>query len=354
LALLFGVASVPIQAATYSYAGTTYDTISNNTTCTIGNCPATYTTAMRVTGSFTTAGPLAANLSNVDVSSLVTSYSYNDGINTIASGDPNARINDFHVSTDGSGAIVSPFSIVVNRWTTGTSPHSAGDRFNQISFNNANSSAVNDGFCVIVTTTDSADDCSGIAGDSNTSGASSTTPQAPVFLSAVSRRLHGAAGTFDLPLLTVVPPAVNHNPTTEPRQGPNQTIVFTFDKPLNAATVSISEGVATAATPTFSGNDVVVGLTGVTDRQYVTVDLTNVASTDGGTGGTASVRAGFLVGDVNQTRVVSVADLGLVNAQLAQTVTASNFLKDVNGSGTVTLADKGITNANLTQALPTP
>ena len=90
------------------------------------------------------------------------------------------------------------------------------------------------------------------------------------------------------------------------------------------------------------------------DRQYVTVSLTNVVSTDGGTGGSGSVRVGFLVGDVNQTRVVSVADLGLVNSQLAQAVTAANFLKDVNASGTITVADKGITNANLTRALPAP
>ena len=68
----------------------------------------------------------------------------------------------------------------------------------------------------------------------------------------------------------------------------------------------------------------------------------------------ASVRIGFLVGDVNQNRVVTVADLGLVNAQLAQPVTAANYLKDVNASGTLTLADKGITNANLTKALPAP
>ena len=60
------------------------------------------------------------------------------------------------------------------------------------------------------------------------------------------------------------------------------------------------------------------------------------------------------VGDVNQTRVVSVADLGLVNAQLAQVATAGNFLKDVNASGTITVADKGITNANLATALPAP
>jgi hypothetical protein len=63
---------------------------------------------------------------------------------------------------------------------------------------------------------------------------------------------------------------------------------------------------------------------------------------------------GFLAGDVSQNRAVSLADLGLVNAQLAQPVTAANYLKDVNGSGTLTLADKGITNANLAKALPAP
>ena len=165
----------------------------------------------------------------------------------------------------------------------------------------------------------------------------------------MSRKVHGGAGTFDLPLS-----AVTTNPTTEPRIGPAQTILLTFDKPINAATVTITEGVATAGTPTFSDNDVVVDLTGVNNQQYVTVALTNVASTDGGTGGSGSVRIGFLVGDVNQNRVVTVADLGLVNAQLAQVVTAANYLKDVNTSGTLTVADKGIANANLTKALPAP
>ena len=92
----------------------------------------------------------------------------------------------------------------------------------------------------------------------------------------------------------------------------------------------------------------------MTDRQYVTIALTNVASTDGSTGGNGSVRVGFLLGDVSQNRVVSLTDLGLVNAQLAQPVTAANFLKDVNVSGTISLADKAATNANLTRALPTP
>jgi hypothetical protein len=171
----------------------------------------------------------------------------------------------------------------------------------------------------------------------------------PTFQSAASRKVHGGAGPFDLALA-----ATPLNPTTEPRQGPAQTIVFTFDKPISAAIATVTEGIATAGAPTFSGNNVVVDLTGVNNQQYVTITLTNVAAVDGGSGGSGGIRVGFLLGDANQNRVVTVADLGLVNAQLAQTVTAANYLKDVNASGTLTVADKGITSANLAKGLPAP
>ena len=171
----------------------------------------------------------------------------------------------------------------------------------------------------------------------------------PVLQGAASRKVHGAAGTFDLPL-ALVPT----DPTTEPRQGPAATIVFTFDKPISGATASITEGAATAAAPTFSGNSVLIDITGVADQQYVTVSVANVASTDGGTAGSGSVRIGFLLGDVNQNRVVTVADLGLVNQDQSQVATATNFLRDINANGAITVADKGLTNANLTRALPTP
>jgi hypothetical protein len=171
----------------------------------------------------------------------------------------------------------------------------------------------------------------------------------PLLLGAASRRVHGSAGVFDLPLSLV-----STSPTTEPRQGSAHTLVFTFDKPANVATAAITEGTATAGAPTFSGNDVIVPILNVGNQQYVTVSLTNIGSADGGSGGSASVRLGFLLGDVNGNRVVTLADLGLVNQQLAQVVTEANFLKDVNVSGTLSLADKGITNANLTKALPPP
>ena len=174
-------------------------------------------------------------------------------------------------------------------------------------------------------------------------------PQAPSLAVTMTERTHGAAGPFDL-----VTSTIPTNPTTDPRAGPNQNMVFTFDKPVTGGAASVTEGTATAGTPIFKANTMTVPLTGVTDKQYVTVAVSGVASADGGSGGTGVMRVGYLLGDVNQTRVVSVGDLGIVNAQLAQPVTSANFLKDVNASGTLTLADKGMTNANLSKGLPAP
>ncbi len=171
---------------------------------------------------------------------------------------------------------------------------------------------------------------------------------APVLQIAGSRKTHGAAGTFDLPL-SLVPTS----PSTESRAGATATFVLTFNKPLSAANVAVTESGAVAAAPTISGNDVVVDLTGVVDQQYVTVTLSNVQSADGFTG-SGSVRVGFLAGDVNQSRVVSLADLAMVNGVLAQSVSASNFQFDVNANGTLTLSDRAITTGNLTRALPAP
>ena len=174
----------------------------------------------------------------------------------------------------------------------------------------------------------------------------------PVVTGAVSRKVHGGALTFDLVLNSVAT-----NPSTEPRMGGinfSHTIVFVFDKPVVAGSAAVTEGVALVGVPTFGGNEMTVPLLFVGNQQYVTVAATGVVAGDGGTGGSGSVRLGFLLGDVSQNRVVTLSDLGLVNAQVAQFVTLTNFLKDVNASGSLSLADKGITNAQITRALPAP
>ncbi|HQR10740.1 MAG TPA: hypothetical protein PLW68_05370, partial [Casimicrobiaceae bacterium] len=165
-----------------------------------------------------------------------------------------------------------------------------------------------------------------------------------------SRKVHGTAGTFDLPLSLVAT-----NPTTEPRASSTATIVVSYDKPIaSAGNPTVSEGAANFATMSYAGNDVILNFTGVANPQYVTLSLPNVLALDGTSGGSATIRVGFLFGDANQSRQVTVADVGTINAALLQTVTNANYLLDVNVDGRLTVADKGLTNANLLKKLPAP
>ena len=92
----------------------------------------------------------------------------------------------------------------------------------------------------------------------------STVP--PALASAVAAKSHGSAGTFALPLaLTPL------NPTTEPRQGPTHSFVLNFDKTITAATATVTEGIATVSNPFPLGTQVFFSLSGVADRQYVTI-----------------------------------------------------------------------------------
>ncbi len=176
----------------------------------------------------------------------------------------------------------------------------------------------------------------------------------PVLVSAVLSKVHGVAGTFDLPL-SIAPPT-NINPTTEPRAGPNHRIVYTFDKPITAATVvgtGVVEGTISGFTPTVVGGTLVVDYTGVTDIQYVTFRIAT-ASAGAATGGPYDVRVGFLFGDTNQSRQVTVADVGIINSVLLQVVSNANFLRDINVDGKLTVADKGLSNSVLLHKLPAP
>jgi hypothetical protein len=193
-------------------------------------------------------------------------------------------------------------------------------------------------------------------GDSNAANNTATdltlVAGTPALTGVASRRIHGAAGTFDL-ALTMAPP-VNHNPTTEPRSGPAQSIVFTFDRNVTSGTASVTEGVATAGAPTFAGNEMTVPLTNVNDKQYVTVDVSNVASSDGGTGGAGNIRIGFLAGNVTQSRKVLPSDVGLVRSHLLQPVGPANFVYSVTLGSQVAPADVGLTRSKQLNTLPTP
>jgi hypothetical protein len=69
-----------------------------------------FTTSDFVSGSFTTATPLADDLDNATIS--LTSFSFNDGVDTIS--NTNGFADDFLISTNASGAIVEWGILVIS------------------------------------------------------------------------------------------------------------------------------------------------------------------------------------------------------------------------------------------------
>ena len=78
LALGFVLAAAPVYADSYTYTYTGND-------YTFAQPP--YTTSMNVTGSFTLANPLPANLPVGDITALTTSWQFNDGVTIWSSSD---------------------------------------------------------------------------------------------------------------------------------------------------------------------------------------------------------------------------------------------------------------------------
>ena len=66
----------------------------NATTCAPPQVCGQFTGGQSVAGSITTAVPLAPNLANADILASVTDYTFSNGVFTIASGSPQARLEE--------------------------------------------------------------------------------------------------------------------------------------------------------------------------------------------------------------------------------------------------------------------
>lgn len=131
-------------AAAYAFSAANYDSI---------NGASTYTTAMHMQGTFTTAGPLAANLSNADLNTAtgndrLLNWNFNDGVYEYTPANSTLDgATGFVVSTDANGnptflslAIASP------SW-----PTSIGQAFRYIVVYTANGlSALDDDVCATI------------------------------------------------------------------------------------------------------------------------------------------------------------------------------------------------------------
>ena len=172
------------------------------------------------------------------------------------------------------------------------------------------------------------------------------TEEVPI-TSAASRKVHGVAGTFDIPL------PLTGNVGIECRSGGatnDYQMIINFANPVTVGSASVTSGTGSLGSFTVSGSQVTVNLTGITNAQRITVTLFNV--NDGTHIGNASVSMGVLIGDTSGNGTVNAADVAQTKARLGQTVDATNFRSDVNANGAINSGDVAIVKANLGTSIP--
>jgi hypothetical protein len=169
-------------------------------------------------------------------------------------------------------------------------------------------------------------------------------------ISAVSRKTHGSAGTFDIDLPLLGTPGIECRTGSTPG---NHTVVITFSVPVTVSRVTVTLGAGgTGSANGFSVNNtqVTVNLTNVSNAQTLTINLIGV--TGGSNSGNVSVPMSVLLGDVNQTGLVDSGDVFLVRQQTGQSTTLSNFREDVNATGLIDSGDVFLTRKQTGTALP--
>ena len=181
----------------------------------------------------------------------------------------------------------------------------------------------------------------------NTGGRYCAQSQAPMAQSAFSRKTHGAAGAFDVPL-----PLIG-NVGIECRSGGatnDYQMIINFATTVTVGSTSVTSGTGSVSSFSVSGSQVTVNLTGVTNVQRITVTLFNV--NDGTHMGNVPVSMGVLVGDVNGNAVVNASDVSLTKSQVGMPVGSSNFRGDVNANGTINSTDVSIVKSDVGTSLP--
>ena len=179
------------------------------------------------------------------------------------------------------------------------------------------------------------------------------TPTAPLTLiGVVSRKTHGFAGDFDLPIDNVVP--INGATTVDPRiisASAGHTVVFKFNTTVSAGVaVSVVDttNAAVAASVNTAGSEVIVTIPTLADATRVTVRINGV----NGSAQVFSASLAFFVGDVNNSFTVNASDINSVKARSGQATNASTFKFDLNTTGSISAADTAIVKARSGLTMP--
>ena len=172
-------------------------------------------------------------------------------------------------------------------------------------------------------------------------------------ISAVSRKNHGRAGAFDLPLN--LGPA--NNATVEPRRGGPTTILFTFSDNITTVDGTLGATNFTIANATFSSaaiasNALTLNLTAIPDTSLVLVSLNGITDLAGSAlTGTDNVAVRALYGNAYRNGLITLSDLQSIKNCLGRSLSTTNFLCDLDLSGSINLADMQVAKNNLAHGI---
>jgi hypothetical protein len=170
----------------------------------------------------------------------------------------------------------------------------------------------------------------------------------PVPTSALSRKTHGSAGTFDVDLPLAGSPGI------ECRSGGadnDYRLVVTFPIAVTFDGATVTSGTGTVSGTSGSGTTALtVNLTGVTNAQTITLTLSGV--NDGTASGDVGVRMGVLLGDVNSSRRTDAGDVTAVRDKTVSIPDQQTFRSDVNASGRIDAGDVTTTRNATVTVLP--
>jgi hypothetical protein len=175
-------------------------------------------------------------------------------------------------------------------------------------------------------------------------------------LSAVSRKTHGAAGVFDIPLPLIGAFGIEDRSGPLPSGVGKYLVVVTFPVGLTGvSSVGVTPGQGgTASVSSFTVNlaahQVMINLSNVSNAQLLTVDLFGV--TVSGKTADVIVPMGMLLGDSTADKVVNSSDVSQTKSRSGQAVSSSNFRSDVTVEGTLNSADVSQVKAKSGTAIP--
>ncbi len=169
--------------------------------------------------------------------------------------------------------------------------------------------------------------------------------------SVVSRRTHGSAGDFDIAL------PLTGDPGIESRNGGTYKIVATFQHLVNLnGNAIVSAGIGTVSATTSASTE--------TGGTAITIDLVNVSTaqklvvmlsvSDGGISDEIAIPMRVLWGDANATGSVTSSDASMIQSQIGQPVSSSNFRCDANVTGDIDNADNKVATVNAGTGIASP